>query len=95
MLAEDKSSIAITFAHETLKYGKCYKLMLSNHTQMTTRVKNLDKEAKVVCGTKCERCNKHGSDGCNEAFGQCICRPNYEGSNCDSCIKGYTMDHNQ
>jgi hypothetical protein len=32
MQSGDKSIIVIEFAHETLKYGKCYKLQLSDHT---------------------------------------------------------------
>lgn len=42
MQPDEKSSIFISFAHETLKYGKCYKLQLSEHTQITTRIKNLE-----------------------------------------------------
>jgi hypothetical protein len=93
MQPEEKSSIFISFAHETLKYGKCYKLQLSEHTQMTTRIKSLEKSAKIVCATKCESCNKHGTQGCNEEIGQCICRPNYDGPKCDNCVKGYTLDN--
>jgi hypothetical protein len=36
---------------------------------MTTRIKSLEKSAKIVCATKCESCNKHGIQGCNEETG--------------------------
>ena len=84
----DKSSIVLTYKHDTLMSGVCY--LLKFDTDMLGMEINPAIENKL-CTSRC-LCNPKGQKSCNEDLGICECHYPYTGTDCTSCLANFIFD---
>ena len=87
----DKSSLVLTFLHNTLAKGTCYQLVF-DMKELGVRFdeKTIAKE-NTLCTTKCT-CNVKGMQECDESKAVCKCHHPYAGDDCSKCVKGFVFD---